>query len=293
MNNNDHHNLPANVSTVTDLLDTRSISWGEYQEDMPYSGFEGSGFRNRLTGANDYVRKHNPLVSYQTSLGRAARMKNLTMFYRDLESGALPQWMFITPNMTSDGHDTSVTVAGAWTRAFMEPLLRDRRFMNHTAVFITFDENGSYARQNRVVGILVGDAIPAELVGTEDAAVYNHYSEIASVSANWDLPTLGRWDVGANVWKFIADKTGDKIREWKGDVPLDRMYWNQSYDGPYNDIGGRKMISKPNLDTGKNGRSVLAAIRGQWTGSSGQGYYEDKVEVPDGLRPPKGYGVGR
>jgi acid phosphatase len=31
--------------------------------------------------------------------------------------------------MTSDGHDTSVTVAGAWTRDFLEPLLNDEYFM--------------------------------------------------------------------------------------------------------------------------------------------------------------------
>jgi len=29
-----------------------------YQEDMPYSGFEGFGWVNQKNGANDYVRKH-------------------------------------------------------------------------------------------------------------------------------------------------------------------------------------------------------------------------------------------
>ena len=43
--------------TVIDLLDTAAISWGVYQEDMPYSGFEGN-YVNQKTGANDYVRKH-------------------------------------------------------------------------------------------------------------------------------------------------------------------------------------------------------------------------------------------
>lgn len=27
---------------------------------MPYTGFEGFAWKNQQTGANDYVRKHNP-----------------------------------------------------------------------------------------------------------------------------------------------------------------------------------------------------------------------------------------
>jgi acid phosphatase len=51
--------------------------------------------------------------------------------------------MFITPNMTSDAHDTSVTVAGEWLRNFLGPLLDDKNFMQNTMVLITFDENGT------------------------------------------------------------------------------------------------------------------------------------------------------
>jgi acid phosphatase len=43
--------------TIVDLLDSKGISWSEYEEDMPYSGFEGD-YVNQVNGANDYVRKH-------------------------------------------------------------------------------------------------------------------------------------------------------------------------------------------------------------------------------------------
>jgi acid phosphatase len=65
------------------------------------------------------------------------------MFFKDLKDNKLPQWMFITPNMTSDAHDTSVTVAGEWLRNFLGPLLDDKNFMQNTMVLITFDENGT------------------------------------------------------------------------------------------------------------------------------------------------------
>jgi len=41
--------------------------------------------------------------------------------------------------MTSDGHDTSVTVAGAWTRNFLEPLLNNKDFMHKTMILVTFE----------------------------------------------------------------------------------------------------------------------------------------------------------
>lgn len=199
--------------------------------------------------------------------------------------------MFITPNMTSDGHDTDVSVAGKWTRSFLEPLLNDKRFMQNTLVLITFDENETYTIQNRILAILIGDAVPSELVGTTDDNYYNHYSEIATAEANWDLHTLGRFDVGANVFKMVADKTGDQVRSWSGDVPLNNMYFNVSYAGPLNKKGGNKRYPGPNL-TGTRAlhkRTVLPSIKQAWQGSAAPVYYEPKLEIPDGQHPPAGY----
>ena len=49
--------VPANISTVVDLLEDKGISWAEYQEHMPSTGFTGFEFLNP-DGQNDYVRKH-------------------------------------------------------------------------------------------------------------------------------------------------------------------------------------------------------------------------------------------
>jgi acid phosphatase len=133
INHDDQTAIPANVSTLVDLLENRGVSWGEYQEDMPSVGFQGN-YKNPKTGANMYVRKHNPAVLYDSvakNQDRLAKTKPLSMFYDDLKANALPQWMFITPNMTSDGmliwfllvfsvltltgHDTTVTTAGKHT----------------------------------------------------------------------------------------------------------------------------------------------------------------------------------
>ena len=92
--NDNFNQIANNVSTVLDLLDTKGISWGIYQEDMPYSGFEGFAWINQKSGANDYVRKHNPPVLYNSNTAnsdRLTQMKNISMFQKDLANNQLPQ----------------------------------------------------------------------------------------------------------------------------------------------------------------------------------------------------------
>ncbi|WYZ41241.1 hypothetical protein EsH8_V_000136 [Colletotrichum jinshuiense] len=300
MQNDDFSRADRNVSTVFDLLDTKGISWSSYQEDMPFSGFEGMAWVNHKNGANDYVRKHNPPIFFDSVTHyeqRLSQIKNISitnkeasMFHKDLKANKLPQWMFITPNMTSDGHDTSVTVAGTWTRNFLEPLLEDKNFMNNTLVLVTFDENETYSHQNRILGILLGDVIPKDQVGTTDSNFYNHYSELATVQANWDLPTLGRWDVGANVFRLVADKTRSVIRQWTNLTTVPERYWNQSYAGFFNAKAARQ-YPRPNLALEVNaaGRKILESVKETWKSSNAPTYYEDTIKVPDGLNPPSGY----
>ncbi|KAE8453302.1 hypothetical protein EG329_011369 [Mollisiaceae sp. DMI_Dod_QoI] len=193
--------IGSDVKTVVDLLEDAGVSWSLYQEDMPYSGFEGNWI-NHTTGANDYVRKHNPLMSYDSVTSnedRLAKSKNFTIFYKDLEAATLPQWMFITPNMINDGHDTSVTVAGAWTKSFLEPLLSNPTFMQNTLIMLTFDETECYICRNRVFSVLLGDAVPLSLQGTTNATAFNHYSIMSTVEENWNLGNLGLKDAAAPV----------------------------------------------------------------------------------------------
>lgn len=265
---------------------------------MPYTGFEGYSWVNQQTQANDYMRKHNPPILYNknTSPRRLSYQKNLTQFFDDLENERLPQWSFITPNMTSDGHDTSVTTAGLWSRNFLEPLLSNSYFMERTLVLLTFDENHTYNIGNRVFSILLGGAVPEELQGTTDNQYYNHYSDISTVEANWDLHTLGRWDVGANVFKLVADHTGDIYRPVPaitGDSPT--QFLNASFAGPFNANFMSAAYPIPNvLALSPNTfRSVLPSIFLEYIGQqdSVNAYYNNGVNIPDGRHPPPGYEV--
>jgi hypothetical protein len=69
-----------NVSTVVDLLEDKGISWGDYNEGLPYTGFEGFEYDNPVEG--NYARKHNLLIRFNSITedpDRLAKIKNLTL----------------------------------------------------------------------------------------------------------------------------------------------------------------------------------------------------------------------
>lgn len=273
MDNDLYHLFPANISTVVDLLDTKGITWGEYQEGLPYAGFQGFNYSNQETFANKYVRQHNPLILFESVTSNETRLsliKNFTLFKADLEAHTLPQWLFITPNMTNNGHDTNVTVAAVWLRNFLEPLLNNTYFADDTLIIITFDQTETYRVPNRVFTILLGGVIPENLRGSTDSTFYNHYSSLSSVSVNWGIPSLGRWDCNANVFEIVANKTG----YINAGVNTTNLYFNSTYPGA---VSENEYIEGfwPAPDTiakCASGLGVLQSVIDIW-GSSSRGTY--------------------
>lgn len=194
-------------------------------------------------------------------------------FYEELENERLPQWSFVTPNLIHDGHNTDIATSCNWTRSFVEPLLQNTYFNDNRLVYITWQADTQHPTgRNQVAGILLGSAIPSQLVGTTDSSYYNHYSDLSTVEANWGLHHLGRWDVGANVWSFVASRTGDEIRSWNEEIAGDSFenyYWNQSYGGVFSSAQNTSHVYvAPNLELTQNGRTILPAIASVWGSAS-------------------------
>ncbi|KAF2466605.1 putative acid phosphatase, partial [Lindgomyces ingoldianus] len=260
MDSDDFYSLPSNISTIVDLLDMKGISWGSYMEGMPYAGFQGEKYRNQENGADNYVRKHNPLILYGSVTSNATRpslIKNFTSLDEDIRGNKMPQWSFLTPNMTNDGHDTSLPHAATWARSFLTPLLANTSFIsNSTLILLTFDENHRYPIQNHIFTILLGNAIPDSLHGTEDNTFYTHYSILSTVQANWGLPSLGRWDCGANIFSLVSNATG--YVNWNVDPK--NLYFNTTYPGP---LSKRRYVPNwPRPET----QEACAAGNGVWEG---------------------------
>lgn len=164
--------------------------------------------------------------------------------------------------------------------------------MANTLILVTFDENHTYTSSNRVLGMLLGDAVPKKLVGTTDPQYYNHYSEISTVEANWNLHTLGRWDVGANIFSVVADQTGDTNTAWDAATSANPThFFNTSFAGLFNSDRQVVTLPPPNTKLVRNGRKVLGRIVRTWGDESlqNQTYYQNTVQIPDGMYPPQGW----
>lgn len=89
-------------------------------------------------------------------------------------------------------------MAGQWARDFLEPLLENDDFnIDDTLIVLTWDECEDYLIENRVLALLLGSAVPSDLVGTTDSTEFNHYSLSKTAEENWSLGSLGANDVDA------------------------------------------------------------------------------------------------
>ncbi|KAF9547967.1 hypothetical protein EC957_007480 [Mortierella hygrophila] len=222
--NNDYDtSIPANYTTIVDLLESKHLTWKTYQEDMPEVCYKLPWTPDGL-----YFKKHNPFVIHESIAGNATRCKNVvpdSQLPLDLFAASsptinpgvpLPNYMYYTPNMLNDGHNTTVRDASLFLSSFLPPLLASPAFLHtNTLVVITFDETEDYTiSDNLVYTLLLGSndfVIPPSLKNTTDATFYTHYSLLSTVESNWDLGNLGRNDANktlANVFKVVADKTG-------------------------------------------------------------------------------------
>lgn len=181
-----------------------------------------------LRGDGLYFRKHNPFVIHESIAGNATRCDNIvpaSQLPLDLIAASsltttpgtpLPNYMYYTPNMINDGHNTTVRDATLFLSSFLLPLLTSPAFLqSNTLVVITFDETEDYTiGDNLVYTLLLGSndlVIPPSLKNTTDSTFYTHYSLLSTVESNWDLGNLGRNDANkklANVFKFVAERTG-------------------------------------------------------------------------------------
>lgn len=255
------------------------------------------------SGLQDYVRKHkyviaidssqaqltlasstSPYVSFDSISKNGTRLWSVGSFddfQRDLAANEVPQFVFMSPNMLNDGHNTTLEYATTWAHHFLEPLLADNVFPNSsTLIHLTYDEAETYSEPNKIASLLLGSAVPEALKGTEDDTFYMHYSILASVEHNWGLANLGRYDVGANVWKFVADATS---YENNGDPDtLAGVNNSASYPGFLNtDPTKYKSIPPPNMKlVGAGGRGVLETIYAKWRSQ------ENELSPYDGVGEP-------
>lgn len=182
-----------NAPSLPDLIEQSGRTWKTYQENMPEPCFLGS----TLT----YAQKHNPFIYFDPIRLDETRCKNdivpYTQLDLDIAAGALPNFIFITPNMCNSAHDCTLDVTDAWLKdamAKITPALENTG--EPYLIIVTWDEGqGTHSccglpeeAGGRVATILVS---PQVKTGFQDETPYSHYSILKTISEAWGLPYLG------------------------------------------------------------------------------------------------------
>lgn len=182
----------VNAPSLPELIQASGRTWKTYQEDMPSPCFLGDH--------GNYAQKHNPFVYFDAIRLDTSNCQNnvvpLTALTTDLESGSLPNFAFITPNLCNDAHSCSLETADAWLGDLLNTLTPAlEKTGKPYLVVLLFDEGHKPTLLQRLIEP-GGGRIPVVLYspqvkrGFEDPTFYNHYSLLKTISAAWGLDYL-------------------------------------------------------------------------------------------------------
>jgi phosphatidylinositol-3-phosphatase len=228
---------PKSVPTLPDQLEAAGLTWRAYMEDMgkdpsresatcghvPVGALETT---NEASGSDQYAAKHNPFVYFHSIIDDAARCNahvvSLERLPQDLESAATTaNFIFITPNLCSDGHDApcidgrrgGLDAIDAFLKIWVPLIQRSAAFQADGALIVTFDESDGAGPEGSSAccaerplpgasfspgisgpgGGRVGAVVLSRFVkpGTVSDVPYTHYALLRTVEAIFSLPPLG------------------------------------------------------------------------------------------------------
>jgi hypothetical protein len=227
--------FPANVQTIAGQLDTAGLTWRDYNQSMGadpsreagecgHPGVNQPDNTEKATSKDQYASRHDPFVYFHSIIDNTtlcdSHVVKLKLLPHDLASAKdTPNYVFITPDLCSDGHDAPCAdkkrpggFAGIerflkrWVpRITSSPAYRTQRGL----LMIVFDE-ASTSDSSSCCGEIPGPNSPSPGVtgpgggdtgavllspciapGTVSHEPYNHYSMLRSIEDIFGLPHLG------------------------------------------------------------------------------------------------------
>lgn len=176
-----------NSINLVDQLEAAHKTWKAYMEDMPSPCYVGS--------TDTYAQRHNPFIYFddiRNTLARCANVVPLTQLPGDLAANALPDFIWITPNLCHDMHDCSVHEGDTWLKGFL-PLLLQSGAWDSSALFLVWDEGST---DDGCCQIAHGGHIPMLVIsplgkpGFTSQVNYDHAALLRTIQAAWNLGTL-------------------------------------------------------------------------------------------------------
>jgi acid phosphatase len=194
----------TSAASIADGVEAAHRTWKAYMEDMPSPCYTGDNYPESGTEPA-YVEKHNPFIHYEGIRNDPDRCNQIAP-YNQLagDLAALPDFVWITPNMCHDMHDgcdptrSEVKVGDDWLSQEVPPILASPSCVapQRCLIVITFDEGDSGEQppgDNHVLTIFLkgGARTP------DSAALYDLYSLLRTIEDAWGIPPMTPNDAAA------------------------------------------------------------------------------------------------
>lgn len=190
-------------ASIANQMDAAGLSWRTYAQNYPDNGQcnKGSSYSGGVDGwgaAGQYVRRHNPAMSFtyiSANAGRCANIQSLSHF------NPLVNFAFVIPNMCNNAHDCGGSLPGAdsFLQAFLPQVFNSSDWA-HTLLIVTFDEGTTSVNGGGNIFMLV--ARPG-LAGVTSATTHNHYGVLRTIENVLGLPCLGNACSAAPLSEFL------------------------------------------------------------------------------------------
>jgi phospholipase C len=205
------------MPTIGDRLSEKKVSWAWYS----------GGWNDALAGHADplFQFHHQPFAYFANyadgTAAKAAHLKDETDFIAAARAGTLPAVSFVKPLGEVNEHPGYANVlSGERHVADLLTALRSSPHWKHTAVIITYDENGGFwdhvappkiDRWGPAVRVPTLVISPLAKHGYVDHNVYDTSSILALIEHRWHLQPLTARDAAANDMRaaFDIEQDGD------------------------------------------------------------------------------------
>lgn len=192
--------------TLVDQLEAHHLTWKAYMQSMPATGFTG-GY------AGLYGQKHDPFMYFASIRNNPARMQLIvpyTQLNADIASGALPNFVWITPDVCHDMHgasgsgiagcatyDGQIALGDAFIHTLVPQIMQSSAWNEGAAIVITWDEGTSSDGCCKSPAGNGGGNVPLIVITSHgphhivlSSTDYNHYSLLATIEQIWGLGCL-------------------------------------------------------------------------------------------------------
>ncbi len=189
----------VDATNLVDQLEGRGKTWKIYEQNIPNGCYTGMSASGGSDGGGEYLRRHNPAISFtdiSSNSGRCANIVNFTRF-----NPAAADFEMIVANSCNDMHDCTTSDGDHFLEQFVPQIINSDAWKKDGLLMITWDEGTtSKAGGGHVPAIVISSRVPA---GFQSSTPHDHYSLLRTIQDAWGLGCLEQTCSANNFGEFF------------------------------------------------------------------------------------------